>query len=195
MTHYDRLKRKRLGDILVDEELASEQDVISALQQQQATGEMLSDILLEQRAFTEWELARVLVEQYQVPFIDLRNYTLHKDLVASFPASVLHRGGVVPLDRFGNQICFACQEIPTEELAAFLQEQASGGIYVYVASAVEIRNALQIHAPLPKSTPVDPDDEPARAVALPLTELDRDDSWKSLFDAANEDVLSNLDDE
>jgi hypothetical protein len=193
MTHYDRLKRKRLGDILVDEDIATEQDVIAALQEQQATGRLLSSILLEQRALTEWELARVLVQQYQTPFLDLRNYTLHKDLIASFPAEVLNRAGLVPLDRFGNQVCFACQEIPSEEIAAFLQEQASGGIYVYIASAVEIRTALKEYAPWKaEEVPVeDAAEAPTPTVDLPV--LEGDDSWKSLFDTANDDVLSTLD--
>ena len=58
MTNYDRLKRKTLGDILVDEELASEETVIQALQEQQRTGALLSSILLESREIDEFQLSR-----------------------------------------------------------------------------------------------------------------------------------------
>ena len=75
MTHYDRLKRKRLGDVLVDEGLATEETVISALQEQQRSGRLLSDILLDLRQVGEHDLARAIVEHYQVPYIDLKNYT------------------------------------------------------------------------------------------------------------------------
>jgi len=112
MTHYDRLKRKRLGDILVDEHLASEEVVITALQEQQRSGRLLSDILLQMQEVGEYDLARVIVEQYQTPFIELKSYAVHKDLIELFTPEFLHRSAVVPLDRFGRQICFACQEIP-----------------------------------------------------------------------------------
>jgi len=81
MTHYDRLKRKRLGDVLVDEGLATEEIVIAALQEQQRTGALLSEILLKQRQVGEHDLARAIVDHYQVPYIDIKNYTMHKDLV------------------------------------------------------------------------------------------------------------------
>jgi len=192
MTHYDRLKRKRLGDIMVDEEISTEQTIISALQQQQSTGVMLSSILLEQRELTEWELARVVVEQYQAPFIELKGYTLHKDLIEEFPAPLLRAARMVPLDRFGDQVCFACQEVPTEETIKELKKVVAGGIYIYIASAMEIQVALNDFAPVDESIEVDLG---AEGPPIPLMSLDADPAWKDLFDSANDSVISGLDDD
>ena len=193
MTHYDRLKRKRLGDVLVDEGLATEEEVISALQEQQQNGRMLSDILFEGRTVSEYDIARAIVEHCQTPFIDLRAYTLHKDLIKTLPARLLHSAGVVPMERFGDQISFACQEIPSEEVASRLKEHAPGGIYIFIASSVDIRAALQAHAPLTEES----DEEPK--VAAPVGKsatrtAEEDQAWKDLFDTANESILTELTD-
>lgn len=193
MTHYDRLKRKRLGDVLVDEGLATEEEVIAGLQEQQQTGKMLSDVLFEGRKVSEYDIARAIVEHCQAPFIDLRAYTLHKDLIQTLPARLLHGAGVVPLERFGDQISFACQEIPSDDVANKLKEHSPGGIYIFIASSVDIRAALHNNAPLTADTP----DEPK--VAAPVGKKaaaisEEDQAWKELFDHANESILTELTD-
>lgn len=196
MTHYDRLKRKRLGDVLVDEGLATEEEVIAALQEQQQTGRMLSDILFEGRKVSEYDIARAIVEHCQAPFIDLRTYTLHKDLIKTLPPRLLHGAGVVPMERFGDQIGFACQEIPSDEVANRLKEHSPGGIYIFIASSVDIRAALHSHAPLTAES----DEEPAKAAApvpakaAAATQSAEDQAWKELFDTANESILTDLTD-
>jgi len=195
MTHYDRLKRKRLGDVLVDEGLATEEEVIAALQDQQQSGRMLSEILYEGRKVSEYDIARAIVEHCQAPFIDLRSYTLHKDLIKTMPARLLHAAGVVPMERFGDQISFACQEIPPDEVANQLKEQAPGGIYIFVASSVDIRAALHAHAPLGEDEPAEqPKVAVAAGKAAPAKGSAEDQAWKELFDEANDSILTDLTD-
>lgn len=196
MTHYDRLKRKKLGDILVDEGICTEQTVITALQLQQSTGRILSQILLESRDVNEVQLAHVVVEQYQTPFVDLKSYSVHKDLVDLFPARLLHAARVVPLDRFGRQICFACQEIPSSAIVEQLREHSPAGIYLYVAMAYEIRRVLAEVAPLEEEEKlVEQAALAAAGASSKLGSLDKDTSWTKLFDSANEAVMSDLGDE
>lgn len=201
MTHYDRLKRKRLGDVLVDEGLATEEIVIAALQDQQRSGRLLSDIVLESRHVGEHDLARAIVDHYQVPYVDLKNYTIHKDIIQEIPAALLNRGRIVPLDRYGKQMCFACQEIPSKEVVDELRRHAPGGVYFYVSSAVEIRRVLQDHAGLDKSNAA-PAKGPAAAAKSPAGVAakqpaavhagDENTAWKELFDAANDSILTDI---
>jgi len=192
MTHYERLKRKRLGDLIVDEGLAEKDLVISALHEQQQTGKLLSSILLDCEQIDQYDLARVITEQYQVPFVDLENYSVHKDLIKEFPAEVLHRARVLPMERFGKFVCFACQEIPSPETHKKLREQ-TGGVFVFAAFARDIVLKLQENHPweAPET------DEPFAGAVQAKAEgdLKADQSWQSLFDAANESVLSELGDD
>jgi len=197
MTNYDRMKRKRLGDILVDDGLATEETVIAALQEQQRTGRLLSDVLLDQRQIGEHDLARAIVEHYQVPYIELKTYTLHKDLIKEIPAALLNRARVVPLDKYGKQICFACQEIPPKEIVDELRRHSPGGVYFFVSSAVEIRKVLEDHAPLgnkPAAAPGSPApaSAPSKKQAAAAEQSDENAAWKDLFDAANESILTEI---
>jgi len=193
MTNYDRMKRKRLGDILVDDGLATEETVIAALQEQQRTGRLLSDILLDQRQVGEHDLARAIVEHYQVPYVELKSYNLHKDIIKEIPAALLNRARVVPLDRYGKQICFACQEIPPKEIVDELRRHAPGGVYFFIASAVEIRKVLEDYAPVGKgaAAPGAPAGAGAKRPAA-AEQSDENTAWKDLFDAANDSILTEI---
>ena len=189
MTHYERLKRKRLSDLIVDEGLAEKDLVISALHEQQQTGRLLSSILLDIEAVDQYDLARVITEQYQVPFVDLENYSTHKDLIREFPAEVLHQARILPLERFGKFVCFACQEIPSPETYKKLREIVAG-VFVFSGFARDIVLQLQEHHPW-----AEPEQDAVVNLKTPVTpdgDLAEDSSWQNLFDAANDSVLSEI---
>ncbi|MEM8885372.1 MAG: hypothetical protein AAGD14_15000 [Planctomycetota bacterium] len=187
MTHYERVKRKRLGDLIVDEGLVEKDVVIAALRDQQASGRLLSSILLEYEALDPFDLARIVTEQYQVPFVDLENYTVHKDLIQEFPAELLYRHRMLPLERFGKLVAMACQEVPSLDAYRELRELDNvDSVFVYSAFSRDVLLKLQENHPYEEpSYEPDPSAEPAN--------MGGDDTWQSLFDTANESVISDLD--
>jgi len=202
---FDRLKRKRLGDILVDEGLVTKEFVIGALHEHQKTKRLLSDVLIDNGHIGEYDLAKALVTEQQLPFVELSNHTVHKDLLAEFPADFLHRAALVPLDRFGAQIAFACQELPGADVAEELRARAPEGCYFFVALSAEIRRLLREFAPLGNgaSQPeprragearreTSPRDEGRKAPPRDDAEIREDTAWKVLFDSANAAVMADL---
>lgn len=77
--------RQRLGDLLVEEGLVSEDQLAAALVEQQQTGERLGKILLANRAITDVQLVSTLARQYRLDFVDLDEH------VPDFTASRLVR--------------------------------------------------------------------------------------------------------
>lgn len=193
MTYHDRLRRKKLADLLLDEEVASKEAVITALHEHQQTSNLLSQILLAAGELREYDLARIMVEQYQLPFIDLVNYTYHRDLIAMFPPHLLHSSRIVPLDRFGDVICFVAQELPSNDVIAQLRKYGTEHYFVYAALATEIRQALHDHVPLHDEKLVgDPAEAAKRGATGASSKMQEDGAWKELFDTANESVVSDL---
>ena len=189
MTHYERLKKKRLGDLLVDEGLVGKDAMIAALHEQQVSGQLLSEVLLKGEHLSEYLLARTLVEQQQMPYIDLACYALHKDLIKEFAAGFLHKNSVVPLENFGGRIAFAVQEIPNPNVIERLKVHSPNGLFFFVALASDVKRCLQEFAPL---------EGKERLVVAKQTlgeDTGEDRAWQSLFDAANESVIAELSDE
>lgn len=190
MTYYERLKRKRLSDILIVEGVATKEAVIAALQEHQRAGHLLSHVLVSNGELQEYDLARILVEQYQLPFLELMHYSYHRDLIQRFPASLLHQARMVPLDSFGEVTCFVCQEFPPDNVFEQLAEHGAHKLFLYAALATDIRNALTAHVPLgdgalPPPAPASPEEPVVDGAAM-----SEDTAWKELFDTANEAIVS-----
>ncbi|OEE51851.1 MSHA biogenesis protein MshE [Enterovibrio norvegicus] len=63
--------RKRLGDLLVEEQIISDHDLSAALQRQSQTGRKLGDTLMDMGILSEHQLLDFLARQLHVPLIDL----------------------------------------------------------------------------------------------------------------------------
>lgn len=192
MSYHERLRRKRLGDVLVDEGASSKEAVITALHESQHANRLLSSILLTGNELTEYDLARALVEQYQLPFMDLACYSFHQDLVKRFPGRLLHSSCLVPLDSFGDVLAVACQEFPSEEVEQRLLACGFKRVFFYAALAHQIQQALRDNA-----GPVEdgPGDGAGGDGALEADAIVADPAWKQFFDSAGEAVTTKLGDD
>lgn len=77
--------KKRLGDLLVDDNLISESQLHLALEEQQKTGRKLGTILQDMRLVTESELLPFLAQQLRLPFLDMNQMRLDMELVQKLP--------------------------------------------------------------------------------------------------------------
>ncbi|MCV5638823.1 hypothetical protein OFN49_28455, partial [Escherichia coli] len=63
--------RKRLGDLLVEEGIVSEDQIQQALSAQRSTGQKLGDALIDLGFITEKQMLEFLSQQLGLPLIDL----------------------------------------------------------------------------------------------------------------------------
>jgi MSHA biogenesis protein MshE len=73
--------RKRLGDLLVEEGIITEQQVEQALQAQKQTGRKLGDSLIQLGFLTETQMLEFLAHQLNVPLIDLNRANIDAEAV------------------------------------------------------------------------------------------------------------------
>jgi len=73
-------KKIRLGDLLLQQQLISESQLNEALSSQKVTGKKLGRALIDLEFVEEDSLLRLLSEQLEVPFIQLRNYDFDTDV-------------------------------------------------------------------------------------------------------------------
>ena len=69
------MEKKRIGDLLKDEGIITDQEIGLALKEQRATRERVGDVLLRLGMVTQTELAQAIAKQSSIEFLELRNYT------------------------------------------------------------------------------------------------------------------------
>jgi MSHA biogenesis protein MshE len=90
-------KKIRLGDLLVQNEVITEEQLQQALKAQKSTGNKLGRTLIEQGFIEELELLRFLSRQLDIPMVDLRHFNFKPDLIRKLPETVARRFRAVVL--------------------------------------------------------------------------------------------------
>ncbi|MCP5162528.1 MAG: Flp pilus assembly complex ATPase component TadA [Hahellaceae bacterium] len=91
-------KKLRLGDLLVQSEVITEQQLMSALQEQKRSGRKLGRALIDLGYVDEENLLSILSRQLNIPFVQLRNYQFNNELVKKLPEALARRFRAIVLD-------------------------------------------------------------------------------------------------
>ena len=145
-------RMRKLGEILVEEGFITEEQLSYANEEHASTGGPLSEILISQRAVTEWEVAKCLAAQLHLPFVYTKHYDIPSDIVDLLPHAFLHQHRLVPMDRFGKCLVMATGGNITEEVVEEIEISTKSDVMMYIALSSDIQETLQDKFPLEKLT-------------------------------------------
>ncbi|KAB2338723.1 type II secretion system protein GspE [Cytobacillus depressus] len=98
--------RKRLGDLLVDAGLITEEQLLTTLKRK-SDGQRLGDALLQSGYITEQQLIEVLEFQLGIPHISLYRYPFDTKLFNIIPKETAKRQLLIPLKKDGDKLFVA----------------------------------------------------------------------------------------
>ncbi len=110
------MKKIKLGDLLVEQKVISLKDLELALSVQKHTGQRLGAILIEKNILSEEHLLSFLASQLSLPFIDLEHYSVKKEIVRLLPEILSRRYKMLPIDLLNDSYLVVTSD-PTDILA------------------------------------------------------------------------------
>lgn len=100
-----RPEKVRLGEILVQQKLLSEEQLGMALAEQKRSGRKLGRVFVEHGFVTEEQISGALARQLNIPYINLKFYQINSDLVRLLPETQARRFRALVLeDRKGAML-------------------------------------------------------------------------------------------
>ena len=142
-----RRRRRRIGEVLVEQGLLSEEQVQAALARQSSTGDgprkRLGAVVIEAGFATERQVAEALAEALGLPLVDLGRTLVVPDHVRLLPRAVAERSGVLVLERTGGRFTVAASD-PTNVVALDDVKLYTGAteLVVVVATDSQVRDHL-----------------------------------------------------
>ena len=218
MKHLEKLNRKKLGEILIDEGLISKTQLEDAVQHRKETGEPLGYILVDCSYLPEEDLARTVSSQYQLPYVELTTIPPDKDLEELIPMRDLVMQRLLPIARFGSVVSIAVAEMPDMAVMKDLRQRTGLTPFLYVAMLSEIDRHIAVlmeakgMGPAATQKKAELDIEAALENTFGEGKLEEEEfsgdggtitieapdleqgEWQNLFDEANDEVLKELTD-
>jgi type IV pilus assembly protein PilB len=133
---------KRLGELLVDAQLTSREQIVEALQMlQESGGKRLGELLIEVGSLYEHDLASMLATQHAVELVDLRDVLPDVDATNLLSEQVARELTVIPLSVRGDTVVVAAAD-PSSATASLLRASLGKQVTLMVAAPSEILRAI-----------------------------------------------------
>ncbi len=163
--------RLRLGQLLVDAKLITEQDLQEVLGRQGADGRRLGTLLVEGGFINETQLTQILSHQLSVPWVSLLHIEFSRQLLNLVPHDVADRFCLVPIYvrhvRHQGDTLYVAMDDPTNEpgLTA-CREHAGLPVRAMIAPPLDIRNAIRVYYGSSGSPATTPAEAPVEAAIV-----------------------------
>lgn len=91
-------KRKRLGDLLVNAGVLTQEQLMEALVKQKEMGKRLGEVLLELRFTTDVEIVEALHRQLGIPIAKIREAKIAEEVIGLLPENLVRKHVLIPFE-------------------------------------------------------------------------------------------------
>lgn len=193
MKGLEKLTPIRLAEVLTQKGLVPNEVITDALYTQDRQGEAFAEVLVSTGHISEWDLAKLVVEHFQLPFLMASIYDINRPAVEGLPRELLFRHQIVPLDRFDKIVTVAMPILTPFDVLLRLGRDAKCEVYPYVGLITENRKVLTDLFPDFKAW-ADEQDKKREQVrkAKPDKPQEGGGNWMNMFDSADARVRDGL---
>jgi general secretion pathway protein E len=110
MKTREKKSLKDLGQILVEAEIITEEQLDRALKMQRKSGDRIERILLQQRLITTQQLAFFTSLQLGIPFINLKKEGVQAQALKLIPEATARKYGIIPVNTTDGEIVVAMED-------------------------------------------------------------------------------------
>lgn len=132
----------RLGDLLIEDGLVTEEQLTEALDYHKASGGRLGSCLVELGHISEDDIATVLARQYGIPAVNPANQEIEQDIIDLLTYETARKYEAMPLDRQGTTLSVAMVDPINVVALDELRFMTGFSIEAKVAPESQIREAI-----------------------------------------------------
>ena len=184
----EKITSVRLAEILTERAVISSEVITDALYAQDRHGDPFVQVLVSGGHITEWDLAKLVTENFNLPFLLASNYQLSDAAKARLPKEVLWKHMIVPLDVFDDIVCVSMPVMLTFDEISKIQKDHNCELFPYVGLITENKKVLtDIWKDYPQWLEQEQkrkETDAAKRAQAPPSKAGGD--WMSIFDAGDQ---------
>ena len=121
MSHHP--PKKRIGELLQDRGIITEEHIGYALQVQKITGDKLGETLEKLGFVTETDTVKALSEQSQIPYLDVDAVPVDSEILKKFNKQMCLNNLFLPFQRVDGHIKVAAYNVQDEKLEQLISKK------------------------------------------------------------------------
>ncbi len=194
MKGLEKLTAIRLAEVLTQKGAVETSAITDALYAQDKHGDAFVDLIVGGGHITEWDLVKLVVENFQLPFIMASNYEISDEARDRIPKEVLFSTLMVPLDVFDEAISVVLPIITPYQTLMKVQRQLNCELFPYIGLPSENKKVLgELYPDFEAWMKHDAvKREKKIAQRRPRQEQKGTGDWMSIFDAGDQAIKKGL---
>ena len=142
------MRRKKLGQILVEAGLINEDQLVQALEEQKKKkGKQLGKIIIEKEWAKNEDICKALSKQLNIPYVKLKELEISKEVIETIPRKQANRKLLFPYKKTGRRLRLAMAN-PLDHITIDEVKFKTGlDVSVAVATEEDIREAIDDNYP------------------------------------------------
>ena len=140
-----RATKKRLPDMLLEQNLVTQEQLQHCINQHRQTGQSLPSLLVQNEYLSEEDLVITLSEQLGIPHIRVAHYSIPKEVLSEVPETLARQYQMLPVSVTGDVLTLAMADPLNIMALDDLRMLTSYEIEPVVAVASELAAAIEKH--------------------------------------------------
>jgi len=137
-------KKKRLGEILIEDGVLTPQSLEEGLNYQKKEGGLIGQILIRLGYVSEAQVIAAVSKQLKIPYIPLSCYSLNNDTAIQFGEDFCRGYLLLPFDQDDKNIFLAMGD-PLNDLAVSeIQKKTNLKVQIFIATPSEILSKVEL---------------------------------------------------
>jgi hypothetical protein len=188
----EKLTCVRLAEVISQKNTISSEVITEALYAQDKHGDAFVQTLVTGGHITEWDLAKLVAENFQLPFLMASSYAISEEAKKRVPETMLFENLIVPIDVFDDVLCVAMPILSTYDQLNKLQRDLKCEIFPYVGLISENKKVLASLFPSFKTWFEQDQKRRENAATKRANTKEKGGDWMSIFDAGDAAIQDNL---
>lgn len=193
----EKITSVRLAEILTERAVVPAEAITDALYAQDKHGDPFVQVLVSGGHITEWDLAKIVTENFNLPFLMAGNYQLGETAKGRLPKEVLFKHTIVPLDVFDDVVTVSMPVILTFDEISRIQKEHNCELFPYVGLISENKKVLgEIFKDYPQWVEAEQKRREAEAKKPPAAAAAagpvKGNDWMSIFDAGDQAIQESV---
>ena len=138
-----RVIRKKIGELLIERKIITNEQLEHALKAQKENGGYLSQHLIDLGFTSEADIAHCLSSQYGFPYLPLDNYTIPPEVLEIVPFKLIKIYSVLPIDKVGQVLTVAMADPLNDGLIEMLKQITNCNIEIFISTYSDITLTLE----------------------------------------------------
>ena len=147
--------KKRIGELLLEAELITGEQLKEALEIQKAQGGKLVEIMIAQNYLDAQSFVKFLSRQQGIAGIDLMNYTIPRDVINLVSEDLARKHEIIPIDKMGKYLTVAMACPLDTKTLEFMQESTGLRVKPLLVSINDLQTAINRYYAPNKNTTIE----------------------------------------